>query len=60
MTVEELINTLRNFPPETPIRFCADGGHIEFEQAGFTLYKDHSNPENNTLFIDIDGEGVTP
>jgi len=60
MTVEELINTLRTFPPETPIRFCADGGHIEFEQAGFTLAVDHSNPKNNTLFIDIDGEGVMP
>ena len=60
MTVEELINTLRTFPPETAVRFCADGGHIEFEQAGFTLAVDHSNPKNNVLFIDIDGEGVTP
>ena len=55
MTVEELINTLRAFPPETPVRFCADGGHIDTGEPIIEMGNRRDHPAVQNLIIDIDG-----
>ena len=53
MTVAELIKKLQEFPPETPVRFQADMGHIDTDEPLLEM-GEHGEYEEPVLFIDLD------
>ena len=54
MTVQDLISLLQEFPPDAPVRFQADMGHIDTTVPLFEM-GEHGEHEEQVLFIDLDG-----